>query len=660
MEAALPTLLAALLLSGLCCAFRDVEAAAATPGDGQGYLQSGGSDATLFFCLTEAFGDQAAAKTVFPSGPLSQAYEAARTMAFKRALPAAVVYAADVSDVQKAVVCGVRAGYRISAAGRRHSYQGWSVVSGYLTVDLSNLTSIVVDKVGADSYVARAGAGNTNALLLAAVARAGVPGLLSLIGSCPSVGITGYALGGGQGDITPYVGLGADQVLGLKMVTWEGKVVDADATRNPDLLWAARGGGGGLGIITELTIKLHKAPDPNRFSRIHLDYRSSARLDATARFLDWLASGKADRRLGGGGAIVQGGSGLNFMFLGGWEEGLKLLREAGLVRPEWMDEARPAVLRVNYEARDAAKAGVLRGVTVHQVPEYGEFMAMQICKTYLDGVQFGDTAPDLAPLSSGGCDSRAGIEALLAHLAKPNSLLNVGTSLAWTSPTWATTGGRMVKRVSRACWQAMIDVVDDKTPYPGEIGALVTALKADRRAGVGLNHFAHGRVADVAPNATAYPWRDLPLLLTLDVGPPSPAVWQAAIAGANTSGCARVAAAASKVNPLWQANPVGINPVAETAKGTDLCIAKAMSKVALANSKWVEQLLAAFNSPACRDSTVHSAGYLNYLTADRPDWRTYYWGDNYARLARIKAAWDPHSRFSKPFTPEPAMGASAT
>mgnify|MGYP005694814059 CR=1 FL=1 len=49
--------------------------------------------------------------------------------------------------------------------------------------------------------------GCTNAVLLAAV---GNPdnydpeeGAMVVIGSCPSVGVTGYLLGGGLGDVTP-------------------------------------------------------------------------------------------------------------------------------------------------------------------------------------------------------------------------------------------------------------------------------------------------------------------------------------------------------------------------------------------------------------------------------------------------------------------------
>ena len=39
---------------------------------------------------------------------------------------------------------------------------------------------------------------------------------------------SGYALGGGLGDITPLVGLGCDQVVGLEMVLYNGTIITAN------------------------------------------------------------------------------------------------------------------------------------------------------------------------------------------------------------------------------------------------------------------------------------------------------------------------------------------------------------------------------------------------------------------------------------------------
>lgn len=56
------------------------------------------------------------------------------------AFPAAVFYAHDTADVSAAVRCAHRWGVRVSPASGRQGLQGASVMDGFLTVDVSNLT----------------------------------------------------------------------------------------------------------------------------------------------------------------------------------------------------------------------------------------------------------------------------------------------------------------------------------------------------------------------------------------------------------------------------------------------------------------------------------------------------------------------------------------
>lgn len=52
-------------------------------------------------------------------------------------------------------------------------------------------------------------------------------------------------------------GLSSSSVLAAEVVTADGEVVRADADTNPDLFWALRGGGGGVGVVTEIEIALY-------------------------------------------------------------------------------------------------------------------------------------------------------------------------------------------------------------------------------------------------------------------------------------------------------------------------------------------------------------------------------------------------------------------
>lgn len=55
----------------------------------------------------------------------------------------------------------------------------------------------------------------------------------------------GFIASGGHSAYTSYLGLGADQVLSIQVVTADGKFVTADPDQNTDLLYAMRGGGAG-------------------------------------------------------------------------------------------------------------------------------------------------------------------------------------------------------------------------------------------------------------------------------------------------------------------------------------------------------------------------------------------------------------------------------
>lgn len=81
-------------------------------------------------------------------------------------------------------------------------------------------------------------------------------GLAPLLGSSPTVGAVGYTLGGGMGWLGRKFGLSTDHVLAFDLVTADGQLRRASASENSDLFWGLRGGGGSLGIVTSMTIRL--------------------------------------------------------------------------------------------------------------------------------------------------------------------------------------------------------------------------------------------------------------------------------------------------------------------------------------------------------------------------------------------------------------------
>jgi FAD/FMN-containing dehydrogenase len=72
------------------------------------------------------------------------------------------------------------------------------------------------------------------------------------------VGITGYTLGGGYGYTSMQYGMACDNLVEITMVACDGTIVTANATTNPELLWAHQGGtGGNFGVVVSLTYKLY-------------------------------------------------------------------------------------------------------------------------------------------------------------------------------------------------------------------------------------------------------------------------------------------------------------------------------------------------------------------------------------------------------------------
>jgi FAD/FMN-containing dehydrogenase len=132
-----------------------------------------------------------------------------------------------------------------------HSYEGFSQSAGAV-IDLRPMAEARVDKA---AKVLTIGAGTSLGAAYQAVAKRG---LALAAGSCPTVGISGHTLGGGYGLLARPLGLTADNLLDVTLVDAEGRVVEADASHEPDLFWACRGGGGGsFGIATQFRFRLH-------------------------------------------------------------------------------------------------------------------------------------------------------------------------------------------------------------------------------------------------------------------------------------------------------------------------------------------------------------------------------------------------------------------
>ena len=177
------------------------------------------------------------------------------------------VAAETAADVAAAVNFARRNGVRLVVKGGGHSYFGNSNAAGSLLVWTRRMQAVTLH----DDFIAKGtdaesvpavsiGAGAIWGRVYDAVAvQAGryVQG-----GGCLTVGVAGFVQGGGFGSFSKQFGSGAANLLEAEIVTADGRVRIANASRDPELFYALRGGGGGtFGVVTRLTLRTHPLPE---------------------------------------------------------------------------------------------------------------------------------------------------------------------------------------------------------------------------------------------------------------------------------------------------------------------------------------------------------------------------------------------------------------
>ncbi len=180
--------------------------------------------------------------------------------------PLIINYCQTAKDVSNAVAWSRQNNIPLRIRGGGHNYEGYSNGNFVLVIDVSEMNKIELDE---QSHSVRVQGGVTNQQLYKYVASKGYP---FPGGTCPTVGVAGYALGGGWGLSCRYFGLGCDSIEEIELVNYEGKIIKASSTCNEDLFWACRGAGGGnFGVVISMTLKL--PPHIENVTLIEIDYR---------------------------------------------------------------------------------------------------------------------------------------------------------------------------------------------------------------------------------------------------------------------------------------------------------------------------------------------------------------------------------------------------
>ena len=280
-------------------------------------------------------------------------YESSRLI-FNRAFdarPALIVRCAGAPDVARALEFGQNQNLPLAVRGGGHNRAGFSVCEGGVVIDLSGMNRVEVDQ---NKRVARAEAGALVRDLDQATQHFG---LATTSGGCPTVGVAGLTLGGGEGQLMSKYGAACDNLISVQVVTVDGRTIEASQNSNADLFWASRGGGGNFGVVTALEYQVHPVTNVLAGTLMYPPGRTTELLQAFAKFV---AAASDETSVVGGLLPSEKGTRFQVTFLhsGDPRQGNELLTPLRALKPQEDNVRVTSYL-------EAQEAGFLRAPVAH-------------------------------------------------------------------------------------------------------------------------------------------------------------------------------------------------------------------------------------------------------------------------------------------------------
>jgi alkanesulfonate monooxygenase SsuD/methylene tetrahydromethanopterin reductase-like flavin-dependent oxidoreductase (luciferase family) len=174
--------------------------------------------------------------------PGDKAYPKVRSTYMRSGAPGLVLRPGTAAEVAEALAFARQQAVPLAIRSGGHGISGRSTNDGGIVIDLARLDSVEVT-----GTQVRVGPGASWGHVAESLAPSG---LAMSSGDFGDVGVGGLATAGGVGFLAREFGLTIDHVTAAELVLADGRIVRADATENPDLLWALRGAGGNFGIVT--------------------------------------------------------------------------------------------------------------------------------------------------------------------------------------------------------------------------------------------------------------------------------------------------------------------------------------------------------------------------------------------------------------------------
>jgi hypothetical protein len=194
--------------------------------------------------------------------PTDSSYEDDRQnlIQLHQSFPYAIVFAQNATDVINAIKFSRENDISFRLRCGRSSMEGWCGVTNGITIDVSQMNEMKIDSA---QRLVTCGAGVTVQQLTNALNENGF-----FTSTCREgmLGMLPTTLGGGISLLSRIKGLSCANLVGLKTVLAHGncsaKVIEANLSKNVDLLNASRGAGGGnFGAVVEFTMQIHVQPE---------------------------------------------------------------------------------------------------------------------------------------------------------------------------------------------------------------------------------------------------------------------------------------------------------------------------------------------------------------------------------------------------------------
>ncbi|MGD9987403.1 FAD-binding oxidoreductase [Pseudonocardia sp.] len=181
--------------------------------------------------------------------PQDREYHRLRSTYTASHTPGAILLPRSDSEVAQALRYAAGTAAPVSVRSGGHGLSGRSSNDDGTVIDLSRLSGVEI--LDPETGLVRVGAGARWAQVAAALSR---HDLAISSGDHGGVGVGGLATAGGVGWLVREYGLTIDHVRAATVVLADGSIVRADGRSSPDLLWAVRGAGSYVGVVTDLDI----------------------------------------------------------------------------------------------------------------------------------------------------------------------------------------------------------------------------------------------------------------------------------------------------------------------------------------------------------------------------------------------------------------------